>query len=119
MQDNDIEMYSAHNKGKSVVSERFVKTLKNKIYTYTTSLSVNVYIDKLDKIVNKYKNTYLSTIKMKPTEVKSRKILNLKLVIILEYQNINKFLQKVTLQIYLKKFGWGRVEIRGTSKCLR
>ena len=53
LQDNDIEMYSTHNEGKSVVAERFIRTLKNKIYKYTTSISKNVYIDKLDDIVNK------------------------------------------------------------------
>ena len=53
LQDNDIEMYSAHNEGKSVVAERFIRTLKTKIYKYMTSISKNVYIDKLDDIVNK------------------------------------------------------------------
>ena len=50
--DNDIEMYSIHNEGKSVVAERFVKTLKTKIYKYMTSISKNVYINKLDDIGN-------------------------------------------------------------------
>ena len=63
-------MYSKHNEGKSVVAERFIRTLKNKIYKYMTSVSKNVYIDKLDDIVNKYKNTYHITIKMKPVHVK-------------------------------------------------
>ena len=45
-------MYSIHNEGKSVVAERFIKTLKNKIYKYMTSISKNVYIDKLDDIVD-------------------------------------------------------------------
>ena len=53
---NDIEMYSTHNEEKSVVDGRFIKTLKNKIYKYTTSISKNVSIDKLDDIVNKYNN---------------------------------------------------------------
>ena len=68
---NYIEMYSTHNEGKSVIAERFIRTLKNKIYKYMTSLSRNVYIDKLDDIVNKYNNTYHSTIKIKPVDVKS------------------------------------------------
>ena len=68
---NDIKMYSAHNEGKSVVAETFIKTLKNKLYKYITSISKNVYIDKSDDIVNKYNNTYHSTIKMKPADVKS------------------------------------------------
>ena len=52
LKDNDIEMYSIHNEGKSVVAERFIRTLKNKIYKYMTAISKNVYIDKLDDIVN-------------------------------------------------------------------
>ena len=63
-------MYSTHNEGKSVVAERFIRTLKNKIYKHMTAVSKNVYIDKLDDIVNEYNNTYHRTIKMKPIEVK-------------------------------------------------
>ena len=62
---NDIKMYSTHNEEKVVVAEKFIRTLKLKIYKYMTSILKNVYIDKLDDIVNKYKNTYHSTIKMK------------------------------------------------------
>ena len=47
-----IEMYSIHNKGKSVVAERFIRTLKTEIYKYMTSVSKNMYIDKLDDIVS-------------------------------------------------------------------
>ena len=68
-QDNDIEVYSAHNKGKSIVAERFVRILKNQIYKYLTSVSKNVYVDKLDDIINKYNDTY-SAVKMKPVDVK-------------------------------------------------
>ena len=50
---NNIEMCSMHNKGKSVVAESFIRILKGKIYKYMTSVSKNVYIDKLDDIVNK------------------------------------------------------------------
>ena len=63
-------MYSAHNEGKSNVAERFIRTLKNKIYKHVTSISRNVYIDQLDDIVNEYNNTYRRTIKMKPIDVK-------------------------------------------------
>ena len=63
-------MYSAHNEGKSVVAERFIRTLKNKIYRYTTSITKNVYIDELDNIVNKCNHTYHSMIKMKLFDVK-------------------------------------------------
>ena len=62
-------MYSTHNKEKSV-AERFLRTIKNKIYKYMTSISKNVYIDKLDDIVHKYNNTKHRTIKMKPVDVK-------------------------------------------------
>ena len=64
-------MRSTHNEGKSVIPERFIKTLKNEIYKYMTSIPKNVYVDKLDDIVNKQNNTYHSTIKMKPVDVKS------------------------------------------------
>ena len=70
LKDNDIEMYSIHNEGKSVVAERFIRTLKNKIYKYMTAISKNVYIDKLDDIVNEYNNAYHRTIKMKPVDVR-------------------------------------------------
>ena len=70
LQDKDIEIYSTHNEGKSVVAERFIRTLKNKIYKHMTSVYKNVYIDILADIVNKYNNTYHSTIKMKPVDVK-------------------------------------------------
>ena len=67
---NDTEMYSTHNEGKSVVAVRFISTINNKIYKHMTSISKNVYIDKLDDIVNKYNNTKHRTTKMKPTDVK-------------------------------------------------
>ena len=70
LKNNDIEIYSIHNEAKSVIAERFIRTLKNKIYKYMTSVSKNVYIDKLDDIVNEYNNTYHRTIKMKPVDVK-------------------------------------------------
>ena len=70
-QDHHVEMYSTHNERKYVVAERFHRTLKNKIYKYMTSVSKNVYIDKLVDIVSKYNNTYYSAIKMKPADVKS------------------------------------------------
>ena len=63
-------MYSTHNEQKSVFAERFIRTLKNKIYKYMTSVSKNVYIDKLDDIVHKYNNTYHSTI----TKNKSKRV---------------------------------------------
>ena len=76
LRDNDIVMYSTHNEGKSVAAERFITTLKSKIYKYMTSISKSVYIDKLDDIVNEYNNTYHTTIKMKPIDVKGNTYIN-------------------------------------------
>ena len=89
---NDIEMYSTYNEGKSVVAERFIKTLKNKNFKHMTAISKNIYFDELDDIVNKYNSTVHRAIKMKPIDVTSdsyaeynedsnKKILNFKLVI--------------------------------------
>ena len=64
--DNDINMYSTYNEGKSVVAERFIRTLKNKLYKHMTATGKNIYYDVLDDVVNKYNNTKHSTIKMKP-----------------------------------------------------
>ena len=66
---HNMKMYSTHNEGKSVVAERFIRTIKNQIYKYITSISKNGYIDKLDDIVHKYNNTKHRTIKMKPIDV--------------------------------------------------
>ena len=63
-------MYSTHNEAKPVVAERFIRTIKNKIYKYMTSISKNIYVDKLDDIVHKYNNKKHRTIKMKPIDVK-------------------------------------------------
>ena len=75
LRDNDIVMYSTHNEGKSVVAERFIRTLKSKIYKYMTSISKNVYIE-LDDIVDEYNNTCHTTIKMKPIDVKDNTYIN-------------------------------------------
>ena len=64
-------MYSTHNEGKSVVAERFIRILKNKIYKHMAAVSKNVYFDVLNDIVDKYNNTYHNTIKMKSIDVKS------------------------------------------------
>ena len=69
-------MYSIHNEGKSVVAERFIRTLKSKIYNHMTAISKNVYIDKLDDIVNEYNNGYHTIIKMKPIDVKDNTYIN-------------------------------------------
>ena len=66
---NNIEMYLTFNEGKSVVAERFIRTLKTKIFKHMTTISKNVYIEMLNDIVNKYNNTIHKTIKMKPIDV--------------------------------------------------
>ena len=63
-------MYSTHNEGRSAVAEKYIRTLETKTYKYMTSISKNVYIDKLDEIVNKYNNTYYRPVKMNPVDVK-------------------------------------------------
>ena len=73
---NDIEMYSTDNEGKPVVAERFLRTIKNKIYKDMTSISKNVYIDKLDDTENEYNNTKHITTKMKSIDVKDNTYLN-------------------------------------------
>ena len=70
LSDNDIIMYSKYNEGKSVVAERFIRTLKGKLYKHMTAIGKNVYYDVLDDVVNKYNNTKHSTIKMKPIDVR-------------------------------------------------
>ena len=75
---NDTEMYSIHNEGKSVVAERFIRTLKTKICKYMTWVSKNVYIDKLDDIMGEYNNTYHRTIKMKPIDIKDNTYVDFK-----------------------------------------
>ena len=113
---NDIEICWTHNKGKSVITERFVRTLKNKIYKYLTLKKI-VYIDKLDNIVYKYNNTYHITIKTKLADVKpstyidSSKDVNykdpkFKIGDIVRISKIKTFLQKAIFQIDLKKFLW-------------
>ena len=89
LKNNNIEIYSTFNEGKSVVVERFIKTLKNKIYKHMTVVGKNVYFNDLDDIVKNYNNTIHSSIKIKPNDVNdnnlteyieefNKKILNLK-----------------------------------------
>ena len=70
LKDNDISMYSTYNEGKSVIAERFIRTLKNEIYKHMTAISKNVYFDVLDDIVDENTNTYHKTTKMKPIDVR-------------------------------------------------
>ena len=108
-------MYSAYNEGKSVVAERFIRTLKKTIFKHMIAISKNVYFDVLHDIVSKYNNTVHRTIKMKPIYVMGdyyaeyngiliKNILNLRLVTMLESQNIKTFLLKDILQVGQKKF---------------
>ena len=69
MKINNIEIYSTYNEAKSVAVERFIRTLKNKIFKHMAAISKNVYFDMLDDIVNKYNNTVHRTIKMRPIDV--------------------------------------------------
>ena len=63
--------YSTYNERKSVIAERFIRTLKNKIFKHMTAISNNVYFDVLDDIVNKYKKKVHRMINMKPVDVTS------------------------------------------------
>ena len=71
-------MYLTNNEGKSVIAERFIRAIKNKIYKYMTSISRNVYIYKLDDIVRKYNSIYHRSIKMKPVDVKGNTYIDFK-----------------------------------------
>ena len=108
-------MYSTYNEGKSVIAERFIRTLKNKIFKHMAAISKKVYFDVLDDIGNKYNNIVHRTIKIKllmlqmilmlnKMKILIKKILNLKLVTMLEFQNTKTFLLKDMLQIGRKKF---------------
>ena len=77
-----------YNEGKSVVAERFIRTLKNKLYKHMTTVSKNVYYDVLDDIVKKYNNTWHSTIKMKPIDVKDNTYINTDKKLIIKILNL-------------------------------
>ena len=112
---NIIDMYSIYNEGKSVVAERFIRTLKNKIFKHMTATSKNVYIDVLNDIVNRHNNTVHRTNKIKPTDVTNdsyaeynehfnKKVLNLKLMTMKESLSTKVFFLKTLFQIGQKKF---------------
>ena len=69
LDENNIEMYSMHNEEEFFIAEKFSRTFKNKIYKYMASISKNLYIDKIDDVVNKYNNTYVNKIKVKPVDI--------------------------------------------------
>ena len=107
-------MYSTFNEGKSVVAERFVRTLKNKLYKHIAATGKNVYYDVLDDVVNEYNNTKHNTIKMKPIDVGDNKRVytdednetesRFKEVIELEYLNSKIYLLKDILIIGVLKY---------------
>ena len=115
LQNNDMYMYSTHNEEKSLVAGSFTRTLMNKSYKYLTLISKNLYIDKLNNIVNEYNNKYNITIKMESVDVKSSTYFgfneksndedpNFEVDDHVRILNIKIFLQKCTFQIGLKKF---------------
>ena len=116
LQDKDTEMYSTHNERKSVSVERFIRNLNKKIFQHMTSISKNVFIDNLDDIVNKYNNTYRSTIR-KPVGVKSSTQVDLNKE---EHKEVPKF--KVSDHVIKSKckntFAKGYVQM-GANKFLR
>ena len=96
-------MHSVHNEEKPIIPERLIRTLKNNIYKYMTSISKNVYIDELDNIVKKYNNTYHRKIKMKPVDVMSNTYIESSKEINDKDRKFKIFAQNITLQIK-KKF---------------
>ena len=105
-------MYSTHNEKKSVVAERFIRTLNNKIYKYMTWISKNVHIDKLDDIVNKYNNTYHITIKVRLINVKSSTYIGSSKEII---NQDPKFLYKIG-DIRIQKYSWKKLYSKVVSR---
>ena len=99
LSDNNIIMYSTYNEGKSVAAERFIRTLKNKLYKHMTATGKNVYYDVLDDVVNEYNNTKHSTIKMKLIDVGN----NIKRVYIDEH-NEKRSRFKVGDRVRISKF---------------
>ena len=99
LSDNDIIIYSTYNEGKSVIAERFIRTLKNKLYKHTTATGKNVYYNVLDDAVNKYNNTKHSTIKMKPIDVGDN---NKRLYIDEHNEKVSRF--KVGDRVRISKF---------------
>ena len=99
---NIIEMYSIYNEGKSVVTERLIRTLKNKIFKHMAAISKKFYFDMLDELRCVF--TLRMIIILNTMKIRIKKILNLKVVTMLEFQNIKTFLQQDILQIGQKKF---------------
>ena len=108
---NNIEMYSTYIEGKSVVAERFIRTLKNKIFNHMTAASKNVYFDVLDDIVNKYNNPVHRTTKMlhlilmlNTMKILTKPNLNVRLVILLGFQNTKHFCHRIHSKLVGRSF---------------
>ena len=102
LEKSNIEMYSTDNEEKPVLAERFIRTLKTKTYKYITSVSKNVYIDKLDDIVDEYNNTYHGTIKMKPVDVKDNTYIHFGKEVNNKDLRISKYKNIFRIRIYSK-----------------
>ena len=99
-------MYSTNNEGKPVIAERFIKILKNKTYKYMTTISKNVYSDKLDDIVKEYNNTYHKTIKMKSLDIKENTYTNFE-------KEVNNKDQKFKVDDYVRNSKYKKVFATG------
>ena len=106
-------MYFRHNEDKSVViTERFIKTLKAKIYKNMTTDDTKSYLSSLNKLVDQYYNTYHHSVNKKPINAgysalrlrQILKLLSLNLMIESELLSIRKFLVKFTLKIGQEKY---------------
>ena len=104
-------MHSVHNEEKPIIAERLIRTLKNNIYKYMTSISKNVYIDELDNIVKKYNNTYHRKIKMKPVDVMSNTYIESSKEINDKDRKFKIFAQNITLQIKKKSLSLKKLKI--------
>ena len=106
-------MYSTHNEGKSIVAERFISTLKTKIYKYMTSISINVYIDKLNNILNEYNNIIIEQLKWSLLILKRSTYIVFDKEVkdiypkfkVGDHVRISKY-KNILLQIGLKRFLW-------------
>ena len=121
MHDTGIKIYSKYNEEESSLAERFIRNLDTKIYKHITAVSENGFINVLDEIVYKYHKTYHRTFKLRPSDVKGDtyidydvehndkyRQINLKLVVVLEYQTTKIILREAILQTGQKKSLWSR-----------
>ena len=102
-------MHSKHNEEKVVVTGRFIRTLKNKIYKHMKAVSKNVYIDKLNDLVNEYNITHHRTIKMKPIEVKGNTYID-------SIKEVNDKYPKFKISDYVRISKYKTIFAKGYSK---